>query len=107
MNTINHDSISEAIKELNKVGNINLAKKLERILKYNEIKKPELHNKKDDKTTSHYKVNLTYDELETIKDLFLDLEVASLTIDGEAGAYTEKYVTLLDNWSTISDDSDL
>ena len=39
MNTINHDSISEAIKELNKVGNINLAKKLERILKYNEIKK--------------------------------------------------------------------
>lgn len=107
MNTINHYSISEAIKELNKVGNINLVKKLERILKYNEIKKPKLHNKKDDKTTSHYKVNLTYDELETIKDLFLDLEVASLTIDGEAGAYTEKYVTLLDNWSIISDDSDL
>ena len=39
MNTINHYSISEAIKELNKVGNINLVKKLERILKYNEIKK--------------------------------------------------------------------
>jgi hypothetical protein len=40
--------------------------------------------------------------LEVITDLFLDLEVGSLTEEGEAGNSTQRYVTLLNNWSNIS-----
>jgi|688.fasta_scaffold181368_1 hypothetical protein len=102
MNKIDYFSISEAITELSKIGQNEIVTKLENILENNEVKKPELHNKKDDKTTSYYRVNLTEEELEVITDLFLDLEVGSLTEEGEAENSTERYVTLLNNWSNIS-----
>ncbi len=102
MNIINYISISEAITELSKIGQKEIIIKLENILENNEVEKPGLHNRKDDKTTSFYKVNLTEEDLEVIVDLFLDLEVGSLTEEGEAGNSTEKYVTLLNSWSNIS-----
>lgn len=102
MNTINYISISEAITELSKIGEKEIVAKLENILENNEVEKSELHNKKDDKTTSHYKINLTEEDLNVITDLFLDLEVGSLTDDGEATQKTERYVMLLNNWSNIS-----
>ena len=81
-NSINYISILEAINELTKIGNKELVIKLQNILNYNEIPKPEMHNLKNDKSTSHYKIDLTEDELDEIKDLFLDLEVSTLTEDG-------------------------
>ena len=102
MNTIYYFSISEAMTELSKIGQKEIVMKLENILENNEVEKSELHNKKDDKTTSHYRVNLTEEDLNIITDLFLDLEVESLTEDGEATQKTERYVTLLNNWSNIS-----
>jgi hypothetical protein len=102
MNTINYISISEAITELSKIGQNEIVTKLENILENNEVEKSSLHNKKDDKTTSHFTVNLTEEELEIIKDVFLDLEVESLTEEGEAGHSTERYVTLLNNWANIT-----
>ena len=102
MNTINYISISEAITELSKIGQTEIVTKLKNILENTEVEKSELHNKKDDKTTSYYRVNLTDGDLNVITDLFLDLEVESLTEDGEATQKTERYVTLLNNWSNIS-----
>jgi len=102
MNTINYISISEAITELSKIGQKEIVMKLENILENNEVEKSEMHNKKDDKTTSHYRVNLTEEDLNVIADLFLDLEVGSLAEDGEATWKTERYATLLNNWSNIS-----
>ncbi len=99
---INHVSILEAIKELTKIGRNEIVIKLQNILENNEIEKLELHNRKDDKSTSNYKVDLTKEDLNVIRDLFLDLEVGSLTEDGEAGNSTERYATLLNNWSNIS-----
>ena len=40
-------------------------------------------------------------ELDEIKDLLLDLEVSTLTEDGEATNQTNRYVNLLNNWLTI------
>jgi hypothetical protein len=102
MNTIDYNSISEAITELSKIGKKEIVTKLENILENNEVEKPKLHNRKKDKTTSYYRVNLAEEELEVITDLFLDLEVGSLTEEGEAGNSTQRYVTLLNNWSNIS-----
>ena len=101
-NTINHISIIEAINELTNIGENKIVEKLENILKYNEIPKPELHNLKDDKSTSYYKIDLSDDELDEIRDVFLDLEVSTLTEDGEATNKTQHYVTLLNNWLSIS-----
>ena len=101
MNIISYISIVEAISELTKVGQKQIVAKLEKILENNEVEKPELHNRKDDKLTSNYKVSLTKEDLEIITDLFLDLEVESLTEEGEAGHSTERYVTLLNNWLNI------
>lgn len=100
-NSINHYSIIEAIKELKKIGNIKIVDKLECILKYNELPKSELHNQRNDKSTSFYKVDLTNDELNEIKDLMVDVEVSTLTENGEATSKTMYYVTLLNNWDNI------
>jgi hypothetical protein len=101
-NIINHISIIEAINELTNIGENKIVEKLENILKYNEIPKPGLHNLKDDKSTSYYKIDLSDDELDEIRDVFLDLEVSTLTEDGEATNKTQHYVTLLNNWLSIS-----
>jgi len=71
-------------------------------LENNEVEKPKLHNRKEDKTTSYYRVNLAEEELEVITNVFLDLEVGSLTEDGEVGNSTDRYVKLLNNWSNIN-----
>jgi hypothetical protein len=102
MNTIDYTSLSEAITELSKIGLKEIVTKLENILENNEVEKPKLHNRKEDKTTSYYRVNLAEEELEVITNVFLDLEVGSLTEDGEVGNSTDRYVKLLNNWSNIN-----
>lgn len=103
MKTINYISISEAIIELSKIRQKEIVSKLQNILENNEIEKNHFHNKKDDKITSHYKIDLSEDDLNLIVDLFGDLEVGSLTENGEATNKTEKYVLLLNNWSNMLD----
>lgn len=103
MKTINYISISEAIIELSKVGQKEIVRKLENILENNEVEKKDIHNRKDDKFTNHYRVDLTEDDLNLIIDLFGELEVGSLAEDGKATSKTNKYVTLLNNWLSISE----
>ena len=101
-NIINHISIIEAINELTMIGKNEIVIKLQYILNNNEILKPDMHNRKSDKLTSYYKIDLAKEDLDEIRDLFLDLEVGSLTDEGEATQTTERYVSLLNNWLTIS-----
>lgn len=98
MKTINYISISEAIIELSTIGQKEIVNKLENILENNEIEKNDFHNRKDDKITSYYRIDLPEDDLNLIVDLFDNLEVGSLTENGEATNKTEKYVLLLNNW---------
>ena len=105
MNIIDYNSIIEAINELTKIGKKEIVLDLQTILKHNEITKPEKHNRKDDLFTSYFEVDLSEDDLDEIVDLFADLEVASLTDEGEAGSKTDHYVFLLDKWSNISENN--
>lgn len=101
MNVINHYAIVRAIEELTKIDKRDIVDKLLDILHTNELPKPALHDRKNDKTTSYYAVNLSTEDLEAIIDRFVDLELESLTEDGDSTASTAEIVALLDNWLAI------
>lgn len=102
INSLDFYSISRTIDELNKIGKTDLVKKLLDVINHSELEKSEKHNRKDDKTTSHFLVKLDDGEFDEIKDMFLDLEVSSLDENGESTAITSQYAKLLDKWSGIS-----
>lgn len=102
INSIDYFSIKNTIDELIKIGEKDIVDKLLDILSKNELPKTELHNRKNDITTSYFKIELDNESLEIIRDLFLDLEISSLTEEGESTSKTEHYVTLLNNWLSIS-----
>lgn len=102
LNSIDYISIIAAISELTKIGNNPIVTRLQNILNTCEISKPKLHNRKDDKSTSYYTVELSEEELDEIKAVFLGLEAGSLNEDGESTGKTDYYATLLDNWTNIS-----
>jgi len=101
MNKIDYYSIIEAINELTRIGKKEIVCNLQTIVKHKKIAKPEKHSKKDDLFTSYFEVDLSEDDLNEIIDLFADLEITSLTADGEAGSKTNHYVSLLDRWSNV------
>lgn len=98
-NSIAYGAIKLTIMELNKVGETELANKLEKTLLNDELPKPEKHNRKDDHSTSYYAVTLNEEGLEKIVDLFLDLEVASL--DENYETTTSTYSDMVSIWSAI------
>lgn len=100
-NIIDHNSLTSTIVELNKIGEAKLVDNLQQILTNNEIRKPEKHNKIDDKTTSYYEVTLKEDELETIVDLFRDLEVKYLGKDYGPTSLSTTYADMADRWANI------
>ena len=100
-NIIDYLTIKSTINELAKTENVTLVDKLLDILNNNKIAKPEKHNKKEDIETNHYKIDLSKNQLNDIIDLLMDLEVESLTIDGESTPLTSHFSSLIDKWSTI------
>jgi len=88
-------------KELIKIGEFELAEKIQFILENNELSKPILHNKKDNKSTSYYKFNLKEEDIIKIQDRFLQLEVNSLSMDGDSTELTSFYSNLVDEWGTM------
>jgi len=100
MKIINYSSLKITIEELAKAGKTDMVGKLENILQNNEREKSDRHNLKHDKT-SNYNVDLTSDEINEIKDMFFDLEIASLDENYEATSSSNLYVTLLNNWSSL------
>jgi hypothetical protein len=99
MKSLNYLTITNTIRELTKAGKIEISNNLSDILHNNELKKTEKHNKKDDLKTSFYKIELEENVVEEIIDLLLDLEVESLTENGDASELTNYYVNLINHWS--------
>ncbi len=100
-NSVDYITLTTTISELNKIGQTTLADRLLDILANNELVKPDKHNAKQDKTTSFYSVALTEDELETIIDLFHDLEVKYLGKDYETSGASSSYASIADHWTKI------
>ena len=100
-NIIDYLTIKSTINELAKTENVTLVDKLLDILNNNKIAKSEKHNKKEDIKTNHYKIDLSKNQLNDIIDLLMDLEVESLTIDGESTPLTSHFASLVDKWSSI------
>ena len=100
-NIIDYLTIKSRINELAKTENVTLVDKLLDILNNNKIAKSEKHNKKEDIKTNHYKIDLSKNQLNDIIDLLMDLEVESLTIDGESTPLTSHFSSLVDKWSSI------
>lgn len=92
-NIIDYFTIKSTINELVKTGNDSLVDKLLDILNKNKIPKPEKHNRKEDIETNHYKIDLTKNQLNEIIDLLMDLEVESLTLDGESTTLTSHFTS--------------
>lgn len=65
-------------EELIRLGDKRLQSEIERILRDNKIKKPELHNRKDHLTTDYYKLDLTEEDIDSIASMLFDREVFSL-----------------------------
>ena len=101
MKTLSYSTIINTINELAKVGKNEIVNKLLEFINNNELSKPEKHNRKDDLKTSFFKIELESNVVEEIIDLLLDLEVESLTENGEATEQTNYYVNLLNDWSKL------
>jgi dihydroneopterin aldolase len=101
-NVLNYETLITTYNELIKVGHWELAERIQLILGVNELTKPPKHNRKDDKLTSNYLIDLTEEEIEIIQDLFLDLEVSNVSVEGHTTALASLYVNYADIWRTIT-----
>ena len=88
--------------ELIKVGHLELAERIQSILRTNELVKPIKHNQKDNKDTSKYLVQLTEDEIEIIQDIFLKLEVVNVSPQGHTTQLASLYASYADIWRNIT-----
>jgi len=99
---ISFNTLTVTLKELNAIGNINLATEIERILKNNKIENPELHNKQTDQFTDWFIIDLTSDQIETISDRFFNLEVQYISKEGETASLCAYYGSLADEWNNLN-----
>lgn len=100
-NILDHITLKSTYHELMNEGLVQLAGKIQAILNNNELPKPDNHNKKDDKTTSFYKVILSTEEIETIQDLLLTKEAEYVSENGETTELASFYSSLADSWGNI------
>ena len=101
-NVLNYETLITTYNELIKVGHLELAKRIQSILGANELPKPTKHNRKDDKETSNYLIQLTEEEIEIIQDLFLDLEVCNVPLEGHTTSLASLYGNYADIWRNIT-----
>ena len=100
-NCIDYNSIQLTINELNKIGDTILTEKLNNILIFNELPKPQKHNKISDITTSYYNVTLDMDDIEKIEILFLKLEVQALDKNYDTTITATLYSEIGSKWANI------
>uniref|UniRef100_UPI004049C164 hypothetical protein n=1 Tax=Flavobacterium sp. TaxID=239 RepID=UPI004049C164 len=103
-NILDYLTIKSTLNELIKFGETEIADNLLDILNHNEVPKHEMHNQKDNINTSHFKINLSVELIDKIIDLFTDLEVKSLTENGESTNSTNHHTYLLEKWLNIQNE---
>ena len=101
-NVLYYETLITTYDELIKAGQLELAEKIQSILRTNELPKPIKHNKKDDRETSKYLIELTEKEIELIQDIFLNLEVANVSVQGHTTPLASFYADYADIWRSIT-----
>jgi len=100
-NVLDYGTLNVTLEELQKLGDARLMMQLERIMRDNRIEKPTEHNKRDEKATDYYTIDLDVDDISAIVSMFGDKEVGSLGPNYETTKAASFYATLLDNWNGI------
>ena len=101
-NILHYDTLITTYNELIKVGHLGLAERIKSILENNELPKPTKHKRKDDLETSKYLIELSEEEIDIIRDIFLDLEVANVSVEGNTTPLASLYGDIADIWGNIT-----
>lgn len=99
---LDYTTLNITVKELTAKKDFKLAEEIQRILRDNKIKKPAQHEKLDEASTNYYKINLSDDNIDEIRDMFLNLEVSFVGEDGDTTPTASFYATLADKWFNVS-----
>lgn len=102
-NVLDFATLKVTKEQLEKVGNSCLANKIDRIFQKNKIEKPLLHDSQIDNETDYYEIDLETDDIETIVDLFGELEVGALGVNYEPTLSSSYFANLLDKWNDLPD----
>jgi len=99
---LDHTTLNITLKELASKHEMKLAANLKRILEKNKIAKPDLHFKSNDTSVSYYKVDLSSNDIETIIDIFVELEADHVDKNGNTTPTASFYATLVDKWTRLA-----
>jgi hypothetical protein len=100
---LDYTTLNITVKELTAKKDFKLAEEIQRILRDNKIEKPALHDNLDEAATNYYKVDLSDDNIDEIRDMFSDLEVSFVGEDGDTTPTASFYATLADKWFNVSE----
>jgi len=100
-NVLDYGTLNVTMEALKKLGDTRLVMQVERIMRDNGIEKPKQHNKRDEKTTNYYTIDLDVDDISAIVSMLGDKEAGSLGPNYETTRAASLYGTLLDNWNRI------
>jgi len=100
-NTLDFISILSTLLQAEQTGKTDVVEKLDFILTNNEIEKPEKHNRKDDLTTSYFRIEVSKNELNDILDIISNSISNSFDENNEPTSSTYMFEDLIDKWNKI------
>ncbi len=102
-NVLDFGTLTVTKEQLERAGFGRLVSEIERIIKFNKIEKPVLHNKLINHETDYYKIDMDTNDIEVIVSMFGDLEVDSLGLNYEPTRSASFYASMLDKWNELPD----
>jgi len=87
--------------EFLKINNNEIIDEISRVLKNNEIEKPIKHNRINDKSSSHFIIDIKSEFIEEIIELFGDLETSTLSDEYESTSESIKFSRIVNKWTNI------
>ena len=100
-NTLGYSTLHITLIEMAAKKEDRLITAIQRILKDNLIPHPE--NTPRDHASSFYQVDLSQQEIEKIRDIFLDLEAEYVNDNGTATPTAAFYASLVEKWESLLD----
>ena len=101
-NTLDFVSILSTVRQVEHEKKHHLVEKLDYILTNNEIVKPKKHNRKEDLTTSYFKIEISKNDLEEILEVISNSISNSFDNKSNPTSSTCMFENLHDEWSQIS-----
>jgi hypothetical protein len=78
-----------------------IAQRVADVLAQNKIETPFLHNKSSDPQAGFYKVDLPYEDLQVIVDMFADLEAGALDDEYRTTPAASFFASMVDRWNRL------